>query len=58
MYYKDWNGVHVPYQERDMRYDITQGYLRKEGGGLVVRRGALVCRGRWALARGGGTGLG
>ena len=35
------HGVHVPYQERDMRYNITQGYLRKEGGGLVAQRGAL-----------------
>ena len=41
MCHKDRNGVHVPYQERDMRYGITQGYLRKGGGGLVAQRGAL-----------------
>ena len=41
MYYKDRNGVRAPYQERDMQYDITQGYLRKEGGGLVAQRGVL-----------------
>jgi hypothetical protein len=34
MYYKDRNGlgVCVLYQERDMQYDVAQGYLQKEGG--------------------------
>ena len=36
MYYKDRNGVRAPYQERDMRYDIAQGYLQKEGGFCFV----------------------
>ena len=26
-------------QERDMRYDVAQGYLQKEGGGLVAKMG-------------------
>ena len=59
VYYKDRDGLRAPYQERDLRYDIAQGYLQKEGGGLVVKRGALQgAGGRWALARGGGAGLG
>ena len=31
----------MPYQERGIWYDITQGYLQEEGGGQVVRRGVL-----------------
>ena len=58
MYYKDRNGVHVPYQERDMGYDITQGYLQKEGGGLPSSRGVHYVGSRWVLARGGRAGLG
>ena len=27
MYYKDRNGVRVLYQERDMQYDVAQGYF-------------------------------
>ena len=41
MYYKDRRGVCVPYQEKDPRYDITQGYLQKEGAGQVIQEGAL-----------------
>ena len=41
MYYKDRRGVCVPYQEKDPRYDITQGYLRKEGAGQVMKEGVL-----------------
>ena len=37
MYY----GVRAPYQEIVIRYGITQGYPRKEGGGLVAQRGVL-----------------
>ena len=60
MYYKDRNGVHVPYQERDMRYDAgTRGYLRKEGGGLGAQRGTLRREPVGAGKRGrGGAGIG
>ena len=44
MYYKDRRGVCVPYQEKDLRYDITQGYLQKEGAGQV-RRDCVLHRG-------------
>ena len=53
MYYKDRSGVCVPYQERDPRYDISQGYLQKE-----PEEGTRCKGGKWALARGSGTGLG
>ena len=39
--YKDRRGVCVPYQEKDLRYDVTQGYLRKEGAGQVRKEGVL-----------------
>ena len=35
MYYKDRNGVHVLYQERDMQYDAAQRYWQKEGGSRI-----------------------
>ena len=57
MYYKDRRGVCVRYQEKDLRCDITQGYLRKEGAGQVMK-GVCCTGGRWALARGGGAGVG
>ena len=41
MYFKDRRGACVPYQEKDLRYDITQGYLRKEGAGQVMKEGVL-----------------
>ena len=41
MYYKDRRGVCVPYQEKDLQYDITQGYLRKQGAGRVIKEGVL-----------------
>ena len=40
-----------------MRYDITQGYLRKEGGGLAAQRGVL-CRKLVVAGKRGGAGLG
>ena len=45
--YKDRRGVCVPYQERDLRYDVAHGYLRQEGGdqaskGGVMHRGVVV----------------
>ena len=39
--YKDRRGVCVPYQEKDLRCDVTQGYLRKEGAGQVRKEGVL-----------------
>ena len=61
MDHKGRNGARAPYQERGTRYDITQGYLQKEEGGLVVRRGVL-CRGlvhgRWQEGAGRGWGRG
>ena len=39
MYYKDRSVVqyvHVPYQEKDLRYDTAQGYLQRGGGDQVV----------------------
>ena len=41
MYYKDRRGVCVPYQEKDLRHNITQGYLQKEGAGQVRKEGVL-----------------
>ena len=38
-YYKDRNGVCVLYQERDMQYDVAQGYLQKEGGSQMTKMG-------------------
>ena len=48
--HKDRRGVCVPYQEKDLRYDVTQGYLRKEGAGQVRTEGVLH-RGSRVLAR-------
>ena len=39
MYCKDRNGVCVLYQERDMQYDVAQGYLQKEGGSQMAKMG-------------------
>ena len=41
MYCKDRRGVLVPDQEEDLRCNITQGYLRKEGAGRVMKGGVL-----------------
>ena len=41
MYHQDRRGTCVPHQEKDLRYDITQRYLRKEGAGQVTKEGAL-----------------
>ena len=41
MYCRDQRGVCVPYQEKDLRYGITQGYLWKEGAGQVMKGGVL-----------------
>ena len=57
MYCKDRRGVCVPYQEKNPRYDITQGYLRKGGAGQVRKEGACI-GGKWALVKGGGPELG
>ena len=39
--YKDRRGVCVPYQERDLRYDVAHGYLRQEGGDQASKGGVL-----------------
>ena len=39
--YKDRRGVCVPYQERDIRYDVAHGYLRQEGGDQASKGGVL-----------------
>ena len=49
--YTDRRGVCVPYQERDLRYDVAHGYLRQEGGdqvskGSVLHRGPVGTRKR------------
>ena len=31
----------MPYQEKDPQYGITQGYLRKQGAGRVIKEGVL-----------------
>ena len=41
MYYKDRRGICLPYQEKDLRYDTTQGYLQKEGAGQGMKEGVL-----------------
>ena len=41
VYYKDWRGVCVPYQDKDLWYNISQGYLWKEGAGQMIKEGAL-----------------
>ena len=55
--YKDRRGVCVPYQEKDLRYDITQGYLRKEGAGQVMKEGVLH-RGQVGASKRGRAGVG
>jgi hypothetical protein len=54
MHYKDRRGVCVPYQEKDLRYDITQGYLQKEGAGQV-RRDCVLHRGMVGARAPGGS---
>ena len=62
MYHKDWRGVCVPYQERDLRCDITSCrgfYLQKEGAGQVMKGGVLHRGPVGASKRGqGGVGVG
>ena len=57
MYYKDRNGVRVLYQERDMRYDVTQRYLQKEGGSQMAKMG-VPCRGPVGTSKRGRDGAG
>ena len=57
MYYKDRRRVCAPYQEKDLRYDITQGYLRKEGAGQVTKEGVLH-RGAVGASKRGRAGVG
>ena len=54
--YKDRRGVCVPYQERDLRYDVAHGCLRQEGGDQASK-GVYCIRGPLAQERGGGMGL-
>ena len=54
---RDRRGAYVPYQEKDLRCDITQGYLRKEGASQVMKGGVLH-RGLVGASKRGGPGLG
>ena len=42
--HKNRRGVCVPYQERDLQYVVTHGYLRQKGG-EQVSEGGVVHRG-------------
>ena len=47
----------MPCQEKDLRYDITQGYLQKEGAGQVGKEGVLH-RGMVGASKRGRAGVG